>query len=93
MLSDTSKDKENGRIILMVCVLSIIVTAPIGAMLISILGPKLLTKTKASPLTETHRRYHRPSIRDITINDDNNTTTIISSNGKDLLPQTQTVVS
>lgn len=42
-----SKDeKRYADIIQLVCILSIVVTAPIGAILISITGPRLLTKTK-----------------------------------------------
>lgn len=35
-----------GETVLMVCILAIVVTAPLGAILISITGTKLLTKTK-----------------------------------------------
>lgn len=42
----TKEEKNFAEIIQMVCILSIIVTAPIGAILISITGPRLLTKTK-----------------------------------------------
>lgn len=41
-----SEHKTFAEIIQLVCVLSIVVTAPIGAILISITGPRLLTKTK-----------------------------------------------
>lgn len=43
---DPSPEKTFAEIIQLVCVLSIVVTAPIGAILISITGPRLLTKTK-----------------------------------------------
>lgn len=39
-------DKAYAEIVLMVCILSIVLTAPIGAILISVTGTKLLTKTK-----------------------------------------------
>lgn len=42
----TDDDKRLAEIMSMICVLSIILTAPIGALLISITGTKLLTKTK-----------------------------------------------
>lgn len=42
----TSEEKTFANIIQLVCILSIVVTAPIGAILISITGPRLLTKTK-----------------------------------------------
>lgn len=41
--------KNYAEIILMVCILSIVITAPVGAIIISLSGPRLLTKTK--PLT------------------------------------------
>jgi solute carrier family 9B (sodium/hydrogen exchanger), member 1/2 len=45
-------DAKYGEIVLMLCVLSIILTAPTGAILITLTGTKLLTKTKAPPVTE-----------------------------------------
>lgn len=39
-------EKGFAQTIQLVCILSILVTAPIGAILISITGPRLLTKTK-----------------------------------------------
>lgn len=42
----TEEEERFAQIILMVCILSIVLTAPVGAILISITGPKLLTKTK-----------------------------------------------
>lgn len=42
----SKEEHEFAKIILLMCILSIIVTAPIGAILISITGPRLLTKTK-----------------------------------------------
>lgn len=43
----TKEEEAWADIIQIVCILSIVVTAPIGAILISITGPRLLTKTKA----------------------------------------------
>lgn len=55
----------------MICVMSIILTAPTGAILVTFLGPKLLNKTKQTPqIPEGWRRSHRPSIRDISIIDE-----------------------
>lgn len=42
----TPEEEAFAKVIEIVCVLSIVVTAPIGAILISITGPRLLTKTK-----------------------------------------------
>nr|CAI5842093.1 unnamed protein product [Callosobruchus analis] len=56
--------------VLTTCVLSIIITVPTGALLTTILGPRFLTKTKQPKMTtlEIKRRYsRRPSIRDISI--------------------------
>lgn len=49
------EEKNYADIILMVCILSIVLTAPIGAILISITGPRLLTKTK--PITQVEGLY------------------------------------
>lgn len=48
----TDEMRHNAEIVLMICILGIVLTAPIGAILISISGTKLLTKTKALPPTE-----------------------------------------
>lgn len=48
----TDEEKHYANIILMVSVLSIVLTAPIGAILISISGTKLLTKTKQLHVVE-----------------------------------------
>lgn len=53
-----------------VCILSIVITAPIGAIVISLTGPRLLSKTTKPPVLEGWRRSHRPSIRDISIIDE-----------------------
>ncbi|KAF7990756.1 hypothetical protein HCN44_000561 [Aphidius gifuensis] len=58
---------DNAQTTLTFCVLSIILTAPIGAIIISLSGPKLLTKIK-TPIPPTNGwRTRRPSIRDISI--------------------------
>lgn len=59
-----------GEKILTVCVLSIILSAPLAAALITLTGPKLLTKTTVISVPEAWRRSHRPSIRDISIIDE-----------------------
>lgn len=56
--------------VLTTCVLAIILTAPTAAILMTILGTKLLTKTKYPVVAEGWRRSHRPSIRDISIIDE-----------------------
>ncbi|KAI5636655.1 sodium/hydrogen exchanger family domain-containing protein [Phthorimaea operculella] len=52
------------------CVLSIIITAPIGALVITLTGPRLLSRTTKPPILEGWRRSNRPSIRDISIIDE-----------------------
>lgn len=73
MLLEVSDDPlyvEYGEKFMTVCVLSIILTAPLAAALITITGPKLLTKTTVPQVPEGWRRSHRPSIRDISIIDE-----------------------
>uniref|UniRef100_A0A1E1WMY9 Cation/H+ exchanger transmembrane domain-containing protein n=1 Tax=Pectinophora gossypiella TaxID=13191 RepID=A0A1E1WMY9_PECGO len=52
------------------CILSIVLTAPIGAIIITITGPRLLSRTTKPPVLEGWRRSNRPSIRDISIIDE-----------------------
>ncbi|XP_017786127.1 PREDICTED: mitochondrial sodium/hydrogen exchanger 9B2 isoform X2 [Nicrophorus vespilloides] len=68
--SGNEKDKIYADTVLMICVLSIMLTAPTGAILITLSGPRLLTKTKFPVVPEEWRRSHRPSIRDISIIDE-----------------------
>lgn len=56
----TADDRKYAEILLTICVLSIVVTAPIGAILISLSGTKLLTKTKQLHVVEGKRRM-RPA--------------------------------
>ncbi|XP_068621556.1 sodium/hydrogen exchanger 9B2-like isoform X2 [Battus philenor] len=56
--------------VITVCIMSIVITAPLGAMVITITGPRLLSKTTKPPVLEGWRRSHRPSIRDISIIDE-----------------------
>ncbi|XP_055684840.1 sodium/hydrogen exchanger 9B2 isoform X2 [Lutzomyia longipalpis] len=71
-LTDNSSDDERDWAdkTLTLCVLSIVLTAPLGAILISITGTKLLTKTRQPHIVEGWRRSHRPSLRDISIIDE-----------------------
>lgn len=70
IVAEDSKEHEYAKKVLMVCILSILLTAPTGAILITIGGPRLLTKTKFPDVPEGWRRSHRPSIRDISIIDE-----------------------
>lgn len=49
------------------CVLSILLTAPAGAIIITLSGPKLLTKTTTPVTPPEGWKTRRPSIRDISI--------------------------
>ncbi|XP_037958585.1 sodium/hydrogen exchanger 9B2 isoform X2 [Teleopsis dalmanni] len=71
-LTDASSDADRryAYIVQTLAILSIVLTAPLGAILISITGTKLLTKTKQPQILEGWRRSHRPSIRDISIIDE-----------------------
>ena len=51
-LSADDPQRKYAEIVLMLCVLSIVLTAPMGAILISITGKKLLTKTTQPQITE-----------------------------------------
>nr|CAD7455626.1 unnamed protein product [Timema tahoe] len=68
-LSDDASEEEKtyGQMILTTCVLSILLTAPTGAILISMTGSKLLKKVSSAPPSVAGWRSRRPSIRDITI--------------------------
>ncbi|KAF5286799.1 hypothetical protein FQR65_LT02217 [Abscondita terminalis] len=68
VVGNKEPDREYAEKVLMICVLSIILTAPTGAILITLSGSRLLTKLK-TPITvpEGWRRSHRPSIYDISI--------------------------
>ncbi|KAJ8686521.1 hypothetical protein QAD02_022315 [Eretmocerus hayati] len=64
------QDPEAKRLadtVLMLCVLSILLTAPLGAIIIMFSGPKLLTRTRAPMQPPPPHRSRRPSIRDISI--------------------------
>jgi hypothetical protein len=48
----TPEEKHYGEVVLMICVLSIVCTAPLGAILITMTGKRLLNKTKQPQVTE-----------------------------------------
>ncbi|XP_034951609.1 sodium/hydrogen exchanger 9B2 [Chelonus insularis] len=52
---------------LTICILSILLTAPTGAIIITLSGPKLLTKTRELVVPHDGWRSRRHSIRDISI--------------------------
>nr|CAH7740422.1 unnamed protein product [Callosobruchus chinensis] len=64
-------DHEAAEKILMTCILSIILTAPTGALLLTLLGPHLLTKAVMPTLKEVRMRKksRRLSLRDLTLPD------------------------
>ncbi|XP_026326441.1 sodium/hydrogen exchanger 9B1-like isoform X2 [Hyposmocoma kahamanoa] len=58
------------EVVVTICILSIVITAPIGAIVITITGPRLLSRTTKPPILEGWRRSNRPSLRDISIIDE-----------------------
>ncbi|KAI4486244.1 hypothetical protein M0802_012438 [Mischocyttarus mexicanus] len=64
---DDTEQVEYANIVLTICVLSILLTAPAGAIIISLSGPKLLTKTTTPSVPPEAWKTRRPSIRDISI--------------------------
>ncbi|XP_025405058.1 sodium/hydrogen exchanger 9B1 isoform X2 [Sipha flava] len=69
----------HAQMIVTLCIISILLTAPAGAIIVSLLGPKLLTKAKPNS-NEQWRRGPRPSIRDITLyNEDEENDTYVSN--------------
>ncbi|CAL1673463.1 unnamed protein product [Lasius platythorax] len=59
---------QYAEMVLMLCVLSVLLTAPAGAIIISLSGPKLLTKTTAPVALHPEAwKARRPSMRDISI--------------------------
>ena len=75
-LAPTALDKVNpndpeqvyyAETVVTMCVLSILLTAPTGAILITLSGPKLLTKTTTPASPPEGWKARRPSIRDISI--------------------------
>jgi hypothetical protein len=64
------EERVHAERVLVVCVLSILLTAPVAAIIITLSGPRLLTNTTAPAVVEGWRRSARPSLRDITITDE-----------------------
>lgn len=68
------KDKESelpyAEKLVTICIMAMLITVPIGAISITSLGTRLLTKTKQIVPVEGWRRSARPSLRDITIIDE-----------------------
>ncbi|CAG9771291.1 unnamed protein product [Ceutorhynchus assimilis] len=62
-----SEEHRYAKKIVTVCILSIMITTTIGAALVTLLGSRLLRKTKFAVEPEQWRRSHRPSVRDISI--------------------------
>lgn len=60
----------HAQVLLTICIMSMLVTVPVGAISITSLGTRLLTKTKQNIPTTGWRRSTRPSLRDITIIDE-----------------------
>ena len=56
--------------VMVICVLSILLTAPVGAIIIILSGPRLLRKTTTPVIMEGSRNSARPSFMDITIPDE-----------------------
>ena len=56
--------------VLVICVLSILLTAPIGALITTLSGPRLLKKTTAPAIVEGCQHSTRPSLRDTTITEE-----------------------
>ncbi|XP_034231222.1 sodium/hydrogen exchanger 9B2 isoform X2 [Thrips palmi] len=66
-----SETRGHAELFLTTCVVSILLTAPTIAILMTLLGPRLLTKTAVDPeFPENWRRHTRPSLRDISIIDE-----------------------
>lgn len=58
---------DYAEMVLVMCVLSVLLTAPTGAILMTLGGPKLLTKFTAPISAPEAWKTRRPSIRDISI--------------------------
>lgn len=60
-------EPEYAHTVAIACVMSILMTAPLGAILIIVTGSKLLSKTTVPVVPDGWRRSARPSLRDISI--------------------------
>lgn len=69
------------------CVISILLTAPAGAIIVSLSGTKLLTKAK--PDNDEWRRGPRRSIRDITLSDEDEDDGNCETDGRDEYDRTK----
>ncbi|XP_019757159.1 sodium/hydrogen exchanger 9B1 isoform X3 [Dendroctonus ponderosae] len=61
----TSEEHIYANKVMMVCILSIMLTAPISAILMTILGPRLLTRTNTPFKANSLRTSHRASVRSL----------------------------
>ncbi|XP_046988108.1 sodium/hydrogen exchanger 9B2-like, partial [Schistocerca americana] len=67
----SEEELRYAQLVKMTCVLAILLTAPTGAVLILLTGPRLLTRlSKSRPGSCRHSHSGRPSLRDISIVDD-----------------------
>ncbi|XP_060517632.1 sodium/hydrogen exchanger 9B1-like [Cylas formicarius] len=69
LVPEKSEEHSYAEKFLMISILAIILTAPTSAILMTFLGPKMLTRTKPINAEEL-RRSSRRSLRDITIEED-----------------------
>ncbi|XP_065200582.1 sodium/hydrogen exchanger 9B2-like isoform X2 [Planococcus citri] len=67
---DKEADLPHADKLVTICIMAMLITVPIGAISITSLGTRLLTKTKQVVPVEGWRRSARPSLRDITIIDE-----------------------
>ena len=65
--------------VLVICVLSILLTAPVGAILITLTGPRLLKKTTTPAIVEGRRSSARPSLRDLSITDEDDDGKVVAT--------------
>lgn len=65
LVQQNSPEHVYAQKVLMICVLSIILTAPISAICMTLFGPKLLNKTTEPLSTEALRRSMRLSVRSL----------------------------
>lgn len=65
-----TSETRYAEIVLVLCITSIVLTAPVGAIIITLAGPRLLTKTIPGPPEGWRRTGARPSLRDISIIDE-----------------------
>lgn len=72
LVGENEQEKEYSKKVLMICVLSILLTAPLGAILITLTGKLMLTKTIFPETSINWRSSNRPSIRHIIIMKEDN---------------------